>query len=395
MHFDKLPVNPEAVRVNRAVERVANTALRAFDGLKVSLGLRGRAADYDDGAYEFVGGPAEGLRRKHYDKSLRLLWKAEQAAPWSSFKDANEAERALLDVAERGMSEGDKAARARISTAEFKALLDREYTPAQKRAIVAILSKIGHGEAYAWLVSASMMNEVKSTGARAAVTMQIMEEAKHFVVLRELVQAFDVPVPRQSAWEYVMFERCLKAEGLNRFFGMNVLVETIGLSLFGLLADKPGLEVLRLFHLDESRHTALPNNYFKEFPMTERQKRRLGARLERFLMVVPALPLVLFLEPELAELGVDAFDFGGSVLRKIVHLAERSGLFLLSPGDETLVKINEVFNRYCAKTRVGHVHKNFMVAETTRGAAEAAVEREVFGPSPSAQAKPRGVAHAA
>jgi hypothetical protein len=183
-----------------------------------------------------------------------------------------------------------------------------------------------------------------------------------------------------------MFERCLKAHGLNRFFGMNVLVETIGLSLFGLLADKPGLEVLRLFHLDESRHTALPNNYLKEFPLSERQQRAFGARLERFLMVVPALPLVLFLEPELAELGVDAFDFGGSVLRKVVHLAERSGFFLLSPGDESLAKINEVFNRYCAATRPGHVFKNFMASETTRGAAEVAVEREVFGGSSDARA---------
>jgi hypothetical protein len=108
--------------------------------------------------------------------------------------------------------------------------------------------------------------------------MQVVEEAKHFVVLRELIQAFDVPVPRLSAWEYLLLEGSLKARGLDKFYAMNVVIETIALSIFGLLADKPGLEVLRLFHLDESRHTALPDNYFKEFPMTAWQRSNPRAR---------------------------------------------------------------------------------------------------------------------
>lgn len=386
MHFEKLSVDPKVTRINRRVEAIANRALRGWDGLKGKAGLGGRRAAYDDAAYEFVGGARDALRKKHYDKSLRLLWKAEQVAPWSTFRDASEAERALMDAAERGMTADEKAARARFSSQEFRDLLDREYTPAEKRAIVAILSKIGHGEAYAWLVSASMLNEVQSTGARAAVTMQIMEEAKHFVVLRELVQAFGVPVPRQSAWEYLLLEGCLKARGLNRFFGMNVLVETIALSLFGVLADKPGLEVLNFFHLDESRHTALPDNYFREFPMSEREKRNLRARLERLLLVLPALPLVIFLEEEFAEIGVDAFDFGGSVLRKAAHLADRAGFDLLLPKDDTLAMINRLFNAYCAATREGHQPRDFMVAETSQGEKVAAVEREIFGPSPAIEA---------
>lgn len=379
MNFVKLPVNQRAAQINREVESAVNRAVRTYDTVMGKIGLGGRRANYDDAAYEFVGGARDSLRKKHYDKSLRLLWKAEHAAPWTSFKDAGEAEKALMNVADRGMSEAERAARAKISSKEFKAALDREYTPAQKRALVAILSKIGHGEAYAWLVSASMLNEVQSTGARAAVTMQVMEEAKHFVVLRELIQAFDVEIPRQSAWDYMLLEGCLKAHGFNRFFGMNVLVETIALSIFGMLSDKPGLEVLRLFHLDESRHTALPDNYFREFPMTEWQKKNPMARAARLKMALPAVPLVLFLEPELAELGVDAFEFAGSVLRKAVNLAERGGFLLPLPAPELLAMFNAVFNAYCSATRKNHQWRDYMSADTTRGAAEAAVEREIFG----------------
>ena len=385
MKFAKLPVNQRAADLTRKVERLTNDAIRALDAAKARVGLRGRRADYDDHAYEFVGGAKDSLRKKHYDKSLRLLWKAEQAAPWASFRDATDGERALMGMAERGMTDAEKAARSRVSSKEFRELLDREYTLAEKKAIVAILSAIGHGEAYAWLVSASMIDEVKSTGARAAVTMQVMEEAKHFVVLRELVQAFGVDVPRQSAWEYLLLEGCLKAKGLDRFFGMNVLVETIALSIFGLLSDKPGLEVLRLFHLDESRHTALPDNYLREFPLSELQKKDPRGRLRRLLMALPALPLVLHLEPELAELGTDVFEFGGSVLRKAIHLAERGGFTLLVSSKDLLAFFNAAFNAYCSLTRDGHVWRDYMASDTTSGEAEAAVEREIFG-APAQQA---------
>lgn len=379
MHFEKLHVNERASAINREIEGVANSAVRAFDAWKTRLGLRGRKAGYDDLAYEFVGGAKDSLRKKHYDKSLRLLWKAEQAAPWASFRDATEGERALMGMAERGMNDAEKAERTKISSAEFRAMLDSEYTLAEKKALVAILSAIGHGEAYAWLVSASMVEEVQSTGAKAAVTMQVLEEAKHFVVLRELIQAFDVEIPRLSAWEYLLLERTLKARGLERFFGMNVLIETIALSIFGLLSDKPGLEVLRLFHLDESRHTALPDNYFKEFPLSERQSKGLGPRLSRLLLAAPAIPLVLLLEPDLAELGTDVFEFGGSVLRKAIHLAERAGFFLPLPEKELVGMFNAIFNAYCSLTREGHVFRDYMAADTTHGEAEGAVEREIFG----------------
>lgn len=387
MQFQKRSVNPRAAELNRVVERAVNGWVRARDRFAGKIGLGGRAADYDDEAYEFVGGARDSLRKKHYDKSLRLLWKAEQALPWTSFRDANDAEKKLTDAAIGNLSPAEKAARARITSQEFRDLLDREYTLAEKKALVGVLSAIGHGEAYAWLVSASMLAEVKSTGARAAVTMQVVEEAKHFVVLRELIQAFNVEIPRLSVWEYLLLEGCLKAKGLNRFFGMNVLVETIALSIFGLLSDKPGLEVLRLFHLDESRHTALPDNYFKEFPLSAWQSKSPTSRLTRLRMALPAVPLVLLLEPELAELGTDVFEFAGSVLRKAVHLAERGGFFLPLPGKPMLAGFNAIFNAYCFATRENHTFRDYMAADTTHGEAEAAVEREIFGQAPPVAAE--------
>jgi len=378
MQVEKLPVNERAARINLEVERIANRIVRSNDALLERLHVGGRAAKYDDVHYEFIGGAADALRKKHYDKSLRLLWKGEAALPWSSFRDCGRHELELVDLAEKNMTAEERTIRGRITSTEFKAFLDRQYTLEQKRAIVGVLSAIGHGEAYAWLVSASLLSEVKSTGAKAALTMQILEEAKHFVVMRELMLAFDVPVPRQSVWEYLLLEGALKAKGLDKFFGMNVLVESIALSIFGVLSTLPGLEVLRLFHLDESRHTALPMNYFREFPLSNWQKKSPLGRMRRLRMSLPTLPLIMLLEPDLAVLGIDAFDFAGSVMRKVSHLSQRAGFLQPEEAEGQSQFFNSIFNAYCRMTRPNHRDKNFMASETTAGEAELAVEREAF-----------------
>jgi hypothetical protein len=379
MQFDVIPIQPEATRRNRRIEEGVNRVLRSYDRVRSGLGMQGRKAPYDDDRYEFLGGPSDTLRKRHYDKSLRNLWKAEAHLPWSDFADCSAQERQLRDVAERALTSTESSAVARMRQGDFKAMLDREYTPAQKRAVVNILSLIGHGEAYAWLVSAEVLNEVKSTGARAALTMQVLEEAKHFVVLRELLLAFDMPIPRMCGWEYLLLERTYKSTGLEKLFGMNVVVEGFALSLFGLLAHLPGLEVLGLFHLDEARHTALPKNYFAEFPMTWWESHDPRAQLRRLSLVLPAVPVLLWIEEDLATLGIDACEFGGSLARKVLLLADRVGFKVgLSRGQlERLLDWS--VNRYCKATRPGFVGRSFLTAETTRRPDAQAVEREVFG----------------
>ena len=379
MQFPKVSVSPRVTRVNRAVEHVVNGAIRRYDGVLSKARLGGRKANYDDLEYEFIGGPADALRRKTYDKSLRLLWKAGAEAPWLGFDDATPLEESLAAMAPQTMTPAENEAHSQMRAPEYGALLDREYTVREKEAIVAVLAAIGHGEAYAWLTSAELLAEVKSTGARAALSMQVLEAAKHFVVLRSLINAFDVPVPRLNAYEYIFLESVLKADGLEKLFGMNVVVEGIALSFFGMMSKFPGLEVLRLFHLDESRHTGLPANYFHEFPLTKWQRHNPMSRIKRLKMIIPAIGLMPSLEADLAELGIDAFEFGGAVVRKIAHLADRNGFLLPVPIDTLLRALDAAFNAYCHVTRDGHDRRDFIRAETTVGAAERAVEQEIFG----------------
>ncbi len=388
MQFDKIRVSETTAHNVRRVEASANWVLRSVDRALDRVGLGGRKAPYDDLSYEFLGGPADTMRKKHYDKSLRLLWKAEDHAPFLGFKDCTAVEKQLHEMAFRGMSDEERAHVARLSTHEFKTLIHREYTLRERQAVVNVLSAIGHGEAYAWLVSAQLLAEVKSTGARAALTMQVLEEAKHFLVLRELIRAFDVPIPRLSAPEYLMLEQVIKAKGTEKLFGMNVVVEGIALGLFGMMSHLPGLEVLRLFHLDESRHTGLPNNYFREFPMSKWERRNPLKRLNRLAMVLPALFLVPVLEDDLAELGIDVFEFGGSVIRKIAVLAHRNGFDLPADNDILLGLVNTAINAYGRVGRPGHVERDYIAQDTTKGVDELEIEGEVlYGKKASARSQ--------
>lgn len=374
----KVAINHRVARTTHDVEKVLNFALRNKDRVFSMLGLQGRKANYDDHHYEFIGGAQDDLRRKHYDKSFRLLWKGEQGAPWSTFRDCTPEEKMLLSMAEKVSDDEDRRIRKRITSQEFRDFLKATYTERERQAIVNVLSLIGHGEAYAWLVSAELLNEVHSTGGRAALTMQVMEEAKHFVVLRELIHAFDVPVPRMNAFEYLWLEWIFKSKGVEKFFGMNVQVETIALSLFGLMSTMPGLEVLKLFHRDEARHTALPGNYLKEFPLTTWQKYSPYNQFTRMRTLLPALGVLLYVEEDLAEIGIDVFEFGGSLLRKLTTLAERAGFMIPGQGERLMPVINGLFNAYCSATREGFTPKDFTNAETTGGAEELALEREMF-----------------
>ncbi len=378
MQFEKIALNPEPKQIHDQIEEVVNTLVRGYDTLMGTLGLGGRKGDYDDVNYEFNGGAKDELRKKHYDKSLRLLWKAEGNTPWLSFRDCTSEELALLSMAEKSLNRDELRELKRVRSEDFRRQIQEEYTQAERQAIVNVLSTIGHGEAYAWMVSTELLNEVKSTGARSALTMQVLEEAKHFVVLRELIQAFDCPIPRLTVWEYVLLEQGFKSKGLEKFFAMNVLVEGFALSIFGMLSTLPGLEILRLFHLDESRHTGLPANYFKEFPMSEWEKRNPISQVRRLGLILPVLPLMTALESDLAELGIDTFEFVGSTARKILNLMDRVGFTLPIDNATFATILNGAFNAYTSVSRVDYEEKDFLVAETTKGKAELEVEAEVF-----------------
>ncbi len=95
-------------------------------------------------------------------------------------------------------------------------------------------------------------------------------------------------------------------------------------------------------------------------------------------MALPALALMPYLEEDLAVLGIDAFEFGGSAMRRIALLAYRNGFLLPGSREALLGTINLAFNAYCSLTRPGHSFQDFTRAEPTRDEQALAIDREVL-----------------
>ena len=84
------------------------------------------------------------------------------------------------------------------------------------------------------------------------------------------------------------------------------------------------------------------------------------------------------LEEDLAELGIDVFAFGGSVIRKIAVLAERNGFDLPADNETLLGLLNKVINAYGKVSRPAHEARDYIAQETTKGRDELEIEGEVF-----------------
>ena len=128
MEFEKIELNPQSAVIQRRVEEVVNTLVRGYDEVMGRLHLGGRKGDYDDIHYEFNGGAEDQLRTKHYDKSMRLLWKAEDQAPWLGFRDCTVEELTLLSMAEKSMDREELRELKRVRSQDFRDTTMTEYT---------------------------------------------------------------------------------------------------------------------------------------------------------------------------------------------------------------------------------------------------------------------------
>ncbi len=310
--------------------------------------------NYDDQSGQFQGGEFEAMIHRNYEKGFAHLWKSQMVAPYLGIEDASKAEWA---AANQGVIVGDlereglstEPLRESIENAksdEIRREFQESYTPAQRNAMIEIVSLIAHGEAYALYTSATLLPMVKTTGAKLALAMQVMEEAKHFYTLREMLNTIDHIRPLPTAGR-LLFEAIASRRFYNKLYGMNVVLEGFATSMFSFFEQYPGLRhIFRGFHMDESRHSALPQTYAGEGMIPKYVSKDMRYQIARILMLSPAVPLIMDYIPHFDALGIDTFSFFGKTVAKITRLAERSGFYWPLPREEALIGVNYFFNLY-------------------------------------------------
>lgn len=301
---------------------------------------------YDPDIYGFKGGELKQLMATNYEKALRNIWKAEIAAPFLGIRDASKLEKAGAE-AEAAAERHETIEMMQLATSDkVRKEFEDAFSPEQREAIGWLMSLIGQGEAYALFTSSKLVSVVNGTGARMGMAMQVMEEAKHFLVLRAMLKTLGIDKNLKDS-AYLLFERIAAARPYTMMFGMNVVLESFATSMFAQFADYPGLRhIVHVFHMDEARHVGFPKSYAKEGNMPEWVSTSKAEAYRRLLLVAPALPLVFDYKPYFEALNLDCFEFFGKFLAKAARLADDTGFYLPQPSEEMLSQINLLFNSY-------------------------------------------------
>ena len=196
----------------------------------------------------------------------------------------------------------------------------------QARALAKILSGLMWGELVAWRIAAQLADRLEDFEAKVAATSQAHDEARHFYVLHDYLEAMDVEVPELDRSTKNLLEMVLRTQCLaSKLVGMQLFIETMALTLFKTLRDlevEPVLtELLPYFERDEARHVGLGVQHSPQ--VAARLGRRERARLVAFQgrMFMRALVSLKRTEPDFVTLGVDprhVADSGRAMFDRII-----------------------------------------------------------------------------
>jgi hypothetical protein len=204
-----------------------------------------------------------------------------------------------------------------------------------KQALGRIFSILMWGELAAWKISAQLADMLEPLEAKMAATSQAFDEARHFYVLHDYLQALGaVPSEPDLHTKRVLALVLETHEIAEKLQGMQLLVENIALTIFHFIKHlevEPVLtELLPYFEKDEARHVGLGIQALPEFLRGMSLPRRLKFTAFQVKIVSHVLQGLKSLEPDLAVLGISAREVLANgvakVEREVEIMMQESGL---------------------------------------------------------------------
>lgn len=184
-------------------------------------------------------------------------------------------------------------------------------TPKVREALGAIFSVILWGELAAWRISAQLADRIEPLEAKLAATSQVHDEARHFYVMYDYLQALGHDPRGLDPRSQALLEAVLDQEDLTfKLIGMQLVVEAIAVAIFGAVRRtecEPVLcELLRYYEKDENRHIGLGIQFLPERLEGAGRATILRVAAYNVKLVILALRSLTVLEPHLDALGISA-----------------------------------------------------------------------------------------
>ena len=181
--------------------------------------------------------------------------------------------------------------------------------PAKQAALGRIFAIIMWGELAAWKISAQLADELVPLEAKMAATSQAHDEARHFYVMVDYLRALGHEPRQIDRSSRAVLDLVLRTDSmLEKLIGMQLMVETLALTIFQLVREaevEPVLgDLLRYYERDEARHVGLGIQHLPE--LMRRASKLETARAILFQIRIAGWTLrgLKELEPDLKVLGI-------------------------------------------------------------------------------------------
>jgi hypothetical protein len=195
--------------------------------------------------------------------------------------------------------------------------------PSKREALARIFEIILWGELAAWKISAELADRIEPLEAKMAATSQTHDEARHFYVMYDYLVELGHRPRGIDPYSQKVLDVTLNTDSLaNKLLGMQLMIETIALTLFSEVREmrlEPVLaDLMPFYEKDEARHVGLGTQYLPQ--LMRRMSRAEAARTAVFQMrlIFWTLAGLKAMEPHLAVLGIPAREMGERGRRKQV-----------------------------------------------------------------------------
>ncbi len=220
----------------------------------------------------------------------------------------------------------------------------------ERQALSRIFSIIMWGELAAWKISAQLADQLVPLEAKLAASSQVHDEARHFYVMHDYLEALGHRPPPLDRWSRRVVELTLRTKDLTKkLLGMQLTIETIALTIFQHVRElevEPVLaELLPYYERDEARHVGLGAQLVPDLVERMSIPERIGLARFQLDVLASAVFSLKSMEPDLVAIGVDPRELLAIGFKKQLEIhASMAAEFPSWPDDPP---VNRLFHGLC------------------------------------------------
>jgi hypothetical protein len=200
--------------------------------------------------------------------------------------------------------------------------------PDKRRSLARVFGIIMWGELAAWKISAQLADRLVPLEAKLAAASQVHDEARHFYVMHDYLEALGERPPKLEFFAQRVLERTLRTNNLlKKLIGMQLTVETVAFVAFQRVREidvEPVLsELMAYYERDEARHIGLGVQLVPQMVAKLSISEAISLAGFQLDLLTSTLFSLKTIESDLIEIGVDPRSMLGMAFRKQADIDQK------------------------------------------------------------------------